>query len=160
MTSTVRLAAALALTATALFWGWFSGGSGDSNNIAPSSRAWSQRTSVEAEDIDAYVTRVAEAGLFPSATLRAETTSGSTDSAEGLARALYTPNLSAFVRRDLKWRIYVYDDNRDTQIFEEGDQLSDGWLIASIAPSHIVLRRDAETRRLDAFRTGEVTDEN
>lgn len=160
MTSTVRLAAALAITALALLWGWFSGGSDASSDIAPSNRAWTPRPSVEAEDIDSYVARVAEAGLFPRATLRAEATTGLDDSAENLARALYTPNLSAFVRRGETWRIHVYDDERDALIFQEGDRLSDGWLIDSIAPTHVVLRRDAETRTLEAFRTGETTDEN
>lgn len=160
MTSTVRLTAALALTAMALLLGWLAGGSNDANDIAPSNRDWSPRPSLEAEDIDSYVMRVAEAGLFPRAALRVEATIPSGDSADDLARALYTPTLSAFVRRGETWRIHVYNDEKDALIFKEGDQLSDGWLIVTITPTQVALERDAEIRTLEAFRTGETTDEN
>jgi hypothetical protein len=158
MTSKARLAAAICLSAIALVFGWLSPGSGSRDIVETSARAWSPHLSVEAEDIDNYVTRVAAAGLFPRASLRMP--GAPVETAEGLAQALQTPNLSALVRRGDTWRIYIYDDGNDTLVFRQGDQLSDGWSIASIAPTQVILRRDEETRRLDAFRTGEDTDED
>lgn len=160
MTSTARLAAALALSIIALLFGLVSAGSTGTNDVAMSSRTWSPRLSVEPELIDSDVARVVTAGLFPRANLRDDAPTTVANSSAGLAQALYTPNLSAFVRRTGAWRLHVYDDSSDTLIFEEGDQLSDGWLIASIAPTHVLIRRDGETRRFDAFDRGEVTDEN
>lgn len=160
MTAGARLVAALAICALGLVFGWASGGTGGLSALASGPRAWTPTAIAAPSDIDSYVQRIAVSGLFPDAELRRAGESGAPpETAAELARALTEPTLSAFVRRGDVWRIHIHGDNTQSRIYAEDDQLSDGWTIGRIEPTLVILRRDGESRRLEAFNSREPDDE-
>ncbi|MHA6288828.1 SctD/MshK family protein [Maricaulis sp. CAU 1757] len=155
MTSSARLFLSVLLATTAFLMGAFSALGRPDAPLETNARDWSAITIPDADDIDEFVARISAAGLFPEATLRTPDSTGegaAGPSVDTLEVALYTPNLSAFVRRSGDWRLYLYGEQDGAAVFREGDRLADGWVISTIAPTHIILTREGEVRRLDAFR--------
>ncbi len=124
MTSRFRLFAAAIAACLALLAGLFNGVA--TNGQAPSGRSTGLNTPqlAASDDIDRYVQVIDQSALFPDARLReadVETEpSGAAQTLEELEQSLNDPSLSALVKREDVWRIFLYGDDEGAQVREIG----------------------------------------
>lgn len=109
-------------------------------------------------DISALSARLGATGLFPaaiplqnaeaSAAEAAATLAAQTD---GESARITAPPIKALVRENGVWRLYAGGVITEHPRLIEGDELYDGWRIAEIGASHVVLRRGDETHSIFVF---------
>lgn len=156
MTSRFRLLAAALAACLALLGGLMNGVT--DSGPAPSGRTSGLHTPQLAgsDDIDRYVQSIFESDLFPNARLRPNTAdnvqSGVAGTIEELEQSLTDPSLSAFVKREDVWRIFLYGDGEGAQVREIGDQLADGWIIQNIDSTSVLLIKGEQSRRIEVFK--------
>ncbi|GGE45927.1 hypothetical protein GCM10011367_20870 [Marinicauda pacifica] len=154
MTSGARLLAALAVLILAGLAGLASGFQGANPTPVAGLGSWQRVEPPSATNIDRFARQITSSGLFPLAGLREPDaqTDGQISTAEDLARAIASPDLSAMVLRDEAWTLFLYaSSGTEAERKRVGDVLADGWQISEIGPTHVTLQRDGTTRRLDAF---------
>lgn len=156
MTSRFRLFAAAIAACLALLAGLFNGVA--TNGQAPSGRNTGLNTQqlAASDDVDRYVQSIYQSDLFPNARLRpdddgAETANAAQTLAE-LEQSLNDPSLSALVKREDVWRIFLYGDDERAQVREIGDQLADGWIIQNIDSTSVLLIKGEQSRRIEVFK--------
>ncbi|WP_022700443.1 hypothetical protein [Oceanicaulis alexandrii] len=156
MTSRFRLFAAAIAACLALLAGLFNGVA--TNGQAPSGRNTGLNTPqlAASDDVDRYVQSIYQSDLFPNARLRpdddgAETANAAQTLAE-LEQSLNDPSLSALVKREDVWRIFLYGDDEGAQVREIGDQLADGWIIQNIDSTSVLLIKGEQSRRIEVFK--------
>ncbi|WP_439635699.1 hypothetical protein [Oceanicaulis sp.] len=156
MTSRFRLLAAALAACLALLAGVLNGV--DQNGPAPSGRSSGLNTPqlAASDDIDRFVHVIDRSDLFPDARLRmtdVETEpSGAAQTLEQLEQSLNDPSLSALVKREDVWRIFLYGDGEGAQVREIGDQLADGWIIQNIDSTSVLLIKGEQSRRIEVFK--------
>ncbi|HCR67308.1 SctD/MshK family protein [Oceanicaulis sp. UBA2681] len=156
MTSRLRLLMAGFAAVAALLFGWLNGvsNSGDAPEGRRSGLTVPQLAA--AEDIDRAVRAIYESNLFPNAHLRQENGegdgTGAPQTVEELEQSLRDPSLSALVKREDVWRIFLYGDNEGAQVREVGDQLADGWIIQDITSTSVLLQKGEQTRLIETFK--------
>lgn len=156
MTSRFRLLAAALAACFALLAGALNGV--DQNGPAPSGRSTGLNAPqlAASDDIDRYVQSIYESDLFPNARLRSNTVdnmqSGGAGTIEELEQSLTDPSLSALVKREDVWRIFLYGDGEGAQVREIGDQLADGWIIQGIDSTSVLLIKGEQSRRIEVFK--------
>lgn len=156
MTSRLRLLMAGFAAIAALLIGWMNGVSTLDDAPAGRRSGLSAPQLAAAEDIDRYVSAIYESDLFPNAQLRRENggegQTGATQTIEELEQSLRDPSLSALVKREDVWRIFLYGDNEGSQQREVGDQLADGWIIQDITSTSVLLQKGEQTRLIETFK--------
>lgn len=162
MTALARLILACIVMGLAAAGGLLAGFPDAADGPGRATRGWTPAEPPSSEAIDAYVARVAASGLFPEAALRAEpgpeaAEAVNLNTVDGLAEAMANPELAAVVREGSVWRIHFDAGAEGTVRRVVGDRLDDGWTIAEIGPTTIMLTRDGERRRIDVFPS--VTDD-
>lgn len=113
---------------------------------------------VRQADIGALSARLHATGLFPAALplnseLSSDTPSGD-ESPGGAAEddaGGVPPPINALVREEGVWRLHAGTVISDRTRLREGDELFDGWEIAEIGATHIVLMREGEMRTVYVF---------
>lgn len=162
MTATLRLYIAAALCALAAPLGLLLAGAGEAPTVAATARGWSPESASGAADINAYVERIAAAGLLPEAELRPANAEFEAvvnpNTVDELAAVVANPDLAALVREDGAWRLLIYGQESAADVFVVGDRLEDGWEITEIGAAHVTLSYDGRSRRIDVFNTVEPED--
>lgn len=156
MTSRFRFLAAAFAACLALLAGLLNGVA--TNGPAPSGRNTGLNTPqlAASDDVDRYVQSIFQSDLFPNARLRGgddgAETSGAAQTLAELERSLNDPSLSALVKREDVWRIFLYGDGEGAQVREIGDQLADGWIIQTIDSTSVLLIKGEQSRRIEVFK--------
>lgn len=157
MTSRFRLFLACLICALALPAGLAASNVSQGGGVGGGGRAWNATALAGSEDIDAYVRRVAEAGLLPDAVLRPGEgeAGGGADTVGALEAAFRDPELAAIVREGEDWRIYIYGLEGAVDRLRVGDRLSDGWTIEEIRPVRVTVSNGETSHRIEVFQSVE-----
>ncbi len=157
MTSRFRLLLACLMCALALPAGLAASHVASGASVSGGGRDWNAAALAGSEDIDAYVRRVADAGLLPEAVLRPGEAEigGGADTVGGLEAAFRDPELAAIVREGDDWRIYIFGLEGAVDRLRVGDRLSDGWTIAEIRPVGVTVSNGDASHRIEVFQSGE-----
>ena len=154
MTSRFRLLFMACASLLALLAGLFTGAI--RTQEAPEGRRIGLSTPqlANAEDIDRYVEAIYRSNLFPDAQLRSDAPAnpGEAQTLEELQESLSDPSLSALVKWEDVWRIYLYDADGGIRMHHIGDQLADGWLIQNIDSTSVLLTKGEQSRRIEVFK--------
>ncbi len=154
MTPALRLFLAATLSVAALAAGWFGGAQPDSLAGREAGGPVTIPQLADAASVNRDVVRIAAAGLFPDADV-ARGSQGiantSTPSLTDVEAALADPSLAALVREAGEWTIMLFGSNGGVMLLREGDELQQGWTVASISGASVRLEREAETREISAF---------
>ena len=153
MTSGFRLLAALSLAALALLMGLSHNTRRTASEIDRETRIVSELDPWTAEEVDALVARIVDAGLYPDALLlsdEGENPDGDIGMTE-VEAAFIDPSLRALVGSGGDWTLIIRRDDQESRTLRLGDILADDWQVTSISATSVTFERGDETRRLDAY---------
>ena len=155
MTSTFRLIMAGVVALFALFIGVLGQNADIEASSVQPARVVDPADATSSDEIDAWVERIVEAGLFPDAELYDAPDAESELSMEELQQAFTRPDLTAFVLTNSEWIILILEPEADPRTLRSGDTLIGDWQVAEVTATSVTVTRAGEERRLNAFPTGD-----